>query len=55
MPDQDRIAVRISIGIVAPVIERKLAQSFARRGGEISRGQNLVGVDVLLWQNDGAR
>src|ERR1700722_12126028 len=44
---QDEIGVRLTIGIVAPVTEKLVAQSDLRNGLQESRRDDLIGVDVV--------
>src|SRR5690606_18711102 len=50
-----KVRVRQTIRQCAPVVERVPAQSLALGGGQEARGDDLVGVDVALAQDHGAR
>lgn len=64
--DEDRAAARLAlvereggvvaaIGEVAPVVEAVTAQARARGGGEEARGDDAVGVDVVVGEHGAAR
>src|SRR5215469_7058060 len=52
---QREIGIRTAVGAIAPVVEQRLAETLALRGGQESRWDDAVGVDVFVRQNDRAR
>src|SRR5471032_3092412 len=44
---QDEVRLRLPVGFVTPIAEKLIAQPDLRNGLQESRGDNLIGVDVV--------